>query len=109
MHFVRRLSPVTHALTALITVWCLGCTAFEPVIEAFGGDRAGVGMVCASEISAAAGCVATRDGGSVPATVSVSNDEGGRGFACGCQGCFAPAAVAGALAAVPPLLPAVLP
>lgn len=96
----RNRAPVTRlfgALTALVTVWCLGCSAFEPLVEHLLGG--GSGMMCASESGVGmsdemratpAGSEALPSAGPqdhVPSTVSAAQDHGGRGFSCGCQSC----------------------
>jgi len=101
-------SPLTRALrtlTALITVWCLGCSSFEPLLARLLGSAAGPGMVCASEVGTEG---AMRPSASAAAkdvsTVSVgASDEAtsARGFACDCQGCYAPSPALPAVALDP--------
>ena len=69
----------TRVITGLITVWCLGCSGFDPLLSALlGSTRA---MNCVSEMSAATG--------SQPGTVSIQDSSPERGFDCGCDSCYA--------------------
>ena len=85
-----------RALTALITVWCLGCSSFEPLLAGLLGS-AGPGMVCASEGgSESAKSPGTDVAGDRGSAASIGTSEEGaslRGFACDCQGCYAPSPV----------------
>jgi hypothetical protein len=101
---MRRSSLVIRfllGLTALATVWCLGCSAFDPLLAAlFPG--AGATMVCASEGSGSS--TLTRpvtDGGS--GVIAAASHEGAAATSCGCESCHAP--VPTQLAAVVPALP----
>jgi hypothetical protein len=91
LYMLRTVSPalrVGRALTALITVWCLGCSGFEPIVDSLLGLGAAPGMVCASEMDAT-GTMSAMDSAEVPlhATVSAPSD-GHRRFDCGCaQSC----------------------
>jgi hypothetical protein len=85
MRRTSRLTRLLRSLTALVTVWCLGCSAFDPLIAGlFPGDHPT--MVCASEgpstINAAA-----QEGGSISAPATGQSDGAG----CGCGFCTAPA------------------
>lgn len=42
------LARAIRAMTAVITVWCIGCSGFEPLLDAAFGDGA-VGMTCGSD------------------------------------------------------------
>jgi hypothetical protein len=104
------------ALTALVTVWCLGCSAFEPLIEHALGR--GAGMVCASEASvgmsqaatsAAARRVAVVSSGAdandrALSTVAAAQDRVADGYSCGCQSCHS--ASPSAYAVLPPAMAA---
>jgi hypothetical protein len=37
---------IVRSLTALITVWCLGCSSYEPMLSAFLGSGAAATMAC---------------------------------------------------------------
>jgi hypothetical protein len=108
MRSFRRASRVAHGFTAFVTAWCLGCSAFEPLLGAFAGDAARPGMVCTPKMDVS-GTALDQMGGSGAWSAAVSNSESGsRGFECGCQSCVAPAAIAPTLAAAPPPHPEVL-
>jgi hypothetical protein len=90
----RRLSPLLRlvwATTALVTVWCLGCSAFDPLLALLGGSSAPM-MVCASDGavpgpqgSAAATVSSSAPTGSIAAASSLTT----HGDICGCQSCLA--------------------
>lgn len=100
---MRRRSPVTRALfslTALVTVWCLGCSAFDPLIARLISSD-GPMMQCASE-----GPASVQAAGSDNPSVSAPADrDASDGATCGCASCTAPAptdvAVAGPAQALP--------
>jgi hypothetical protein len=81
---------VLRALTALVTVWCLGCSAYEPLLAELLGPSAGRGMACDSEGqmvgSAAVTTAAPHDAGGakVASAAAATSDQG---FACNCQSC----------------------
>jgi hypothetical protein len=82
----RVLSVATRTFTGLITVWCLGCSGFDPLLGALLG--ASRGMSCASEMSASAP-------ESQPGTASVQDaSTAERGVDCGCGSCHAASPVA---------------
>ena len=82
-----RLTCTLRSFTALVTVWCLGCNAFDPLIASLvsGG---GPMMVCASEGPETIQPVA-QDYVSVEAP-PVDRDASD-GATCGCESCNAPA------------------
>ena len=90
----RRFSPflrLVWAATALVTVWCLGCSAFDPLLALLGGSS-GPMMVCASDGMAPAtqgSTVATTS--SIVETISVApvSSPTTHGDICGCQSCLA--------------------
>ncbi|HUR76819.1 MAG TPA: hypothetical protein VMZ22_02650 [Acidimicrobiales bacterium] len=86
---MRRTSGLTRSirtLTALVTVWCLGCSAFDPLIESLlPGDHPT--MVCASEAPSTVQLV-KQEGGSIGAP---ANRDANDGASCGCGFCSAPA------------------
>jgi hypothetical protein len=98
---MRRLSRANHllrSLTALVTVWCLGCSSFEPLLAGLGFGTASVGMECGLDGamnvgSAAAERVAVADAGVSSSgherTVKAPASEHARGYDCGCQSCHA--------------------
>lgn len=104
---IRRRTGLSRALaafTALATSWCLGCSAFELLIDAATGGKDSSGMVCASEgghkVGAASSVMETAGATS---TIHALPDEDGGATAmlCGCDGCFAPSPIAAALATIP--------
>jgi hypothetical protein len=102
---IRRSHParVLRSLTALATVWCLGCNAFDPLISSLFPAAAGSMMVCASE--AAAASAALHEGDGQAASVSEITDQGDRGTSCDCGSCYAPAPAAFASAQPPIAVP----
>ncbi|HVT40297.1 MAG TPA: hypothetical protein VHE78_14745 [Gemmatimonadaceae bacterium] len=99
----RRVSPALRAgraLTALVTVWCLGCAGFEPLLNALLGSNAGSRMACTSE-AGRADEQSAMDGSDLPmhsAAVSPPADDH-RGFDCGCgQSCQATSLASQAIA-----------
>ena len=84
-----------YGLTALVTVWCLGCAAFDPLLDALLGSRPGMGMRCASDggsdvPTAATLNMAREDSLQVRADPSEGSEQTD-GVVCGCQSCYAPA------------------
>jgi hypothetical protein len=96
----RSATRLVAALTALVTVWCLGCSAFDPLVEHLLG--VGSGMVCSSEGGAVIGSempaagmeaetpTSTASQSHGVSTVSATQDSGASGISCGCQSCTAP-------------------
>ena len=105
---------ISALLTALLTVWCLGCSAYDPILA----GSFGVGMRCASE-----GEMASMQAGRAPAassqgpaaaapSVSAAPQAATLGVDCGCGSCTATTlrGVAAAIDAPPmPMMPASLP
>jgi hypothetical protein len=82
---MRRPSILIRALraaTAVVTLWCLGCSGFEPLLDAALGAESTV-MSCGADAGAMA---ASTDGASHHATVSAAADSH-HGFDCGCGSC----------------------
>ena len=103
-----RLGRVLHALTALVTVWCLGCAAFDPLLDGLLGSRVGTGMLCASDslrdVPTAATLDLAREDGAQAVAAPAEGSVPRAGVVCGCQSCYATAPVL--LAVAPdPLLP----
>lgn len=89
------MNRVLRALTALVTVWCLGCSAYEPLLAELLSGSAGPGMACASEseVSASAtAAVASYDAGDAK-VATAADGTSDRGFECGCQSCHSAAPV----------------
>jgi hypothetical protein len=95
-------------ITALITVWCLGCSAFDPLIALLSGRDAGTGMVCGADERPAGGAAMVVAGGSSANSVIAPVHEGRPStVVCDCQSCCAPAPTALAAAPLPPPPPGV--
>ena len=82
---------LTRAFVGLVTIWCLGCFAYEPIVDSLRGSGAVSAMDCGERRATEAGRVANGsvhtgivetnvDAASVSATPSES------GFDCGCGG-----------------------
>jgi hypothetical protein len=97
-----RLTRAIRALTAAVTLWCLGCDALDPLISKITGTAL---MDCASEGGSSTRAVAgTSTEEAISVREAVPPDERG-GVSCDCQSCLAPAPAS--LAAEPALLPLV--
>ncbi len=87
-----------RALTALVTVWCLGCAALDPLISELAAQPGSALMDCASE-----GAVAAINVDEEPSVSAYAPDEKQSGAICDCQSCLAPApTVVAAAPAAPP-------
>jgi len=84
-----------RCLVVLVTVWCTGCSGYEPLLDAALG-RSGVGMSCAAESDVQS----ANDQGRAPAVTAeqshaaaeisvlpMSSSDGG--FSCSCGSCHA--------------------
>jgi hypothetical protein len=94
---------LVRSLTALVTVWCLGCSSYEPLLSGLGFGTAGMGMECGSEGAMDDGAMAVRSSaaertavadpgvssGSGERSVTAAASESARGYDCGCQSCHA--------------------
>jgi len=96
-----RLTRTLGCLTALLTVWCLGCSAFDPLIASL-FPESGRMMVCAGDAPVSAIQTATQD---EQAASIAAADSDGDGAACDCGSCYAPAPAALAVASPPGPLP----
>ena len=101
----RPLSLPTRAIrafTALLTVWCLGCSGFEPLLDNLLGTTGGSGMACASgrlmDDAPAMSSSEVAPASALPVAVALST--GARGFDCGCGFCQAPSPGAAVMAAL---------
>jgi hypothetical protein len=94
MTTARRLSPLLRlvwATTAIATVWCLGCSAFDPLFALLDGSSAPM-MVCASDGAAPAAhgsAVAATGSSARTSTVAAASSLATHADACGCQSCLA--------------------
>lgn len=100
---------VTRALVGLVTVWCLGCFGYEPIVDAMRGTRAVAGMDCDSMMASSANsenaATAAIDGGApAPSAIGVASTHSG--FDCGCGGlCHAVSITYASLAHAPLRVP----
>jgi len=81
---------IARAVTGLVTVWCLGCSGYEPLLNALLGT--GAVMACASEMSEGTERGAMSDSVDSAANTSAVTvaESSPRGFDCGCGSCHAP-------------------
>jgi hypothetical protein len=89
---MRRPSRLTRAIgcfTALLTVWCLGCSAFDVLLSSL-LPNAGPTMVCASEGPVASGISQPMTERHSSAVMATTDQDGGNGTDCGCGSCHAP-------------------
>ena len=80
LRFLTRAPRALMALTGLVTIWCLGCSGFEPLLDAFVDSSAQPSMACSETET---GSDETPTIGAVP----VSSTSGS--VVCGCQFCGA--------------------
>lgn len=106
----RRLSAsrrLISALTALVTVWCMSCATFEPLMAGLVG--ASRSMACGSDVtpltSSAELTIADANALDIQRSQSIISEgqQETDGFACACQSCTvtAPAQASVALSASP--------
>jgi len=92
----RSSSPLlraVRALTALVTVWCLGCSAYEPLLGWVFGAKGNWMMACDSDPAVTAQDVPMPLGTSHEISAPSSRDS--HDYDCGCGGsCHAPSASA---------------
>jgi hypothetical protein len=96
---------------ALVTVWCLGCSAYEPLLAGLLGPSAGRGMACDSESEMSGSATVTaaashQAGNARVASAAAATPD--RGFACSGQSCHSATPVVLAVvpqAALTPYLP----
>ena len=107
-----RTCRVLYGLTALVTVWCLGCAAFDPLLDGLFGPQVGAGMLCASDNSSylpSATTLSTAREDAPEATAAPADGSAPpSGLVCGCQSCYAPAPALFAVAPDPPPSPRAL-
>jgi len=90
-----RLVRPFRALTALLTVWCLGCSAFDPLISQLTGSPM---MDCESQRNGSTGAVTATNVDQELSVRPLETDDLTRATACDCQCCLAPAPTALAVA-----------
>lgn len=103
MSTASSLTRALRALTALLAVWCLGCSAYDQFFAGLFPGSDGRVMVCAAERDASVGVTAAAQSGGL-ATVAPSSDRDD-GASCGCETCIAPVPTALVIAPLPVLLP----
>jgi hypothetical protein len=89
MHRVTPLLRATRALVGLVTIWCLGCTGYEPLMDRMLGSDGGA-MTCGSVLESPASTDASPSSVSEPThtagQIALSAQPTHRGFECGCGG-----------------------
>ena len=122
--FLAHRHPSAHrtlgALTAILTVWCLGCSAFDPLLCRLFGTGAAVMDCAGAEQPASTPANATTTYGdesavvvavAVTLAVAVAPTSSGHGspnaMRCDCQSCHAPPAALIALKPEPAPPPAI--
>jgi hypothetical protein len=94
---MRRATPLlraTRAIVGLVTIWCLGCSGYEPLLGSLLGSRTSAMMAC--------------DGQAPTSAPSVSAVPDSHGFDCGCGSCHAASAVQWRVDYSPPTLAAIV-
>ena len=91
---VTPLLRATRALVGLVTIWCLGCAGYEPLMDDM-LQAGGGAMSCESAIGPGAAAdgnaSSVSDGARTAGQTAVSVPATHRGFECGCGGsCHAP-------------------
>jgi hypothetical protein len=81
----KRFARFFAVFTALVTTWCLGCSAFGPLIDALAGGAKGGGMVCGSEGPP----VASSGDGHSAVQEAPNGTTAAPGDDCSCLGCYA--------------------
>ena len=81
---------IARAFTGLVTIWCLGCSGYEPLLNALLGT--GAVMTCASEMSEGTerGAMSAAVDSAANTSVVTAEESSARGFDCGCGSCHAP-------------------
>jgi len=101
-----RFTRTLRSLTAFLAVWCLGCSAYDPLIDALLPGSDARAMVCAADESVDAAVDASSGSGDERAVGGLTSERDGQGGAtCGCDSCYAPAAPSVAVALPPGSLP----
>lgn len=79
-----------RALTGFVTVWCLGCAAYDPLIDMILVGQVDGGMRCASEMTELAH--SGTDRGTLAVFANPDEPGGQADFECHCTSCHATAA-----------------
>lgn len=108
----RRTSPLlraARALIGLVTIWCLGCSGYEPLLGALLGPGAGSMMACDTGMT-----MGTPDTASSMSSAVNGGELGvsalgavGHGFDCDCGSCHAPSPTHATAAAPESSVPAI--
>lgn len=77
---------LTRAFVGFVTVWCLGCFAYEPIVDSLRGSGVVSTMDCGARQALESGQVASVSVGAAIAATSVSATPCESGFDCGCGG-----------------------
>jgi hypothetical protein len=105
---IRRRSLLSSSLalfTALSTVWCLGCCAYEPLVAALITGSAAQGRCAQDNMSiASTGNDASGQSGVVSST---ETNQSTTQFECQCLSCVAPPPAQAAASPLPPVHPQV--
>jgi len=72
-----RLTRTLRSLTALVTVWCLGCGAFDPLIASLFPGADGPMMVCASEAPVSGASMQDREGRATSVSAIADQSDNG--------------------------------
>jgi len=91
--------------SSLVTVWCLGCSAFDPLLSRLAGSNAG--MNCASGTGGMSGAAMVAAAHTPVASVSAVPAANAPDVGCDCQGCFAPSLHLGSIAVTSVLPPGI--
>jgi len=97
------LTRAIRCFTALLTVWCLGCSAFDALLACL-VPGAGPTMTCASEGPVASETAQAGTERQSSAIMAGVDDHAGSGADCDCGSCHAPAPTQLAIASPHPPL-----
>jgi cytochrome c553 len=98
-----------RALTAIVTVWCVGCSGFDPLLDAVLGAGASV-MTCGANGGAMSGEASSPSANVEGAQATVSAVTAAHhGFDCGCGSCHAAAPAQLSFDGIPQLAPTLSP
>jgi hypothetical protein len=110
---IHPFTRLTGLLVGLVTVWCLGCGAFEPILG-FLTNSAAAGMKCGSELARGSlplkgGAAASEHSGSGETQIVTSLDQHEEGISCGCGSCYSVSPLTLSLALEPVPTPDAIP
>jgi hypothetical protein len=89
---IHPFTRLTGLLVAVVTVWCLGCGAFEPLLGLL-TDGAATGMNCGSEqargsVPLKGATAAGEQGGTGQTQIVASLGQHEQGVSCACGSCY---------------------